>query len=125
MSVGKITQMDDPDGPSDLLFAWLSPIETAVDQRMQRPRSPGLGSPLVRARTAITGFKRTFSGGQSRQDYRQKGRRVSSEHVTIEGEIIDVMLGLRASRTRASHRRASMHEIENFYTESAAVDLLV
>ncbi len=73
--MSEASPMDDPDSASsDLLFAWLSPIETHVDQRMQRPKSPSIGSPLVRAKTAITGFKkRTFSGGLNRQDYRQRG----------------------------------------------------
>ncbi len=88
--------MDDPNGkqPSDLLFAWLSPIETHVDQKMQRPKSPSLGlalgSPLVRAKTAaITGFKRTFSGGQSRQDYRQRGGQRAGNAVadTVTGDL--------------------------------------
>lgn len=48
---------DVPNGGPDLLFAWLSPIETKVDRR-RNPKSSSFnvpaGSPFVtRARTAI------------------------------------------------------------------------
>lgn len=51
----------------DLLFAWLSPIESHVSDR--RPKSPGVSSPLVRAKTA---FRRTFTTGHKRSR-RQRG----------------------------------------------------
>lgn len=60
-----------PDRPRDLLFAWLTPIETHVDKRIHRPKSPSPQSPLVRAKTV---FRKTFSAGQKAQRYRQKGR---------------------------------------------------
>ena len=56
---------------NDLLFAWLTPIESQVDKKLHRPRSPNLSSPLLRAKTAI---RRTFSAGQKAQRHRQKGR---------------------------------------------------
>ena len=55
---------------SDLLFAWLTPIEANVDKKLHRPRSPNLSSPLLRAKTAI---RRTFSAGQRAQRQRQQG----------------------------------------------------
>ena len=60
-----------PAGGGDLLFAWLTPIETHVDKKLHRPRSPVLSSPLLRAKTAI---RRTFSAGQRTQRHKQQGQ---------------------------------------------------
>lgn len=53
------------------MFAWLSPIESHVDSK--RPKSPSHHSPLLRARTAFTGIRRTFSAGHKTQIQSQRG----------------------------------------------------
>ena len=65
-------EVSQPRVGNDLMFAWLSPIETHVDTkiRVHRPKSPSPNSPLVRAKTAI---RRTFSAGQKGQEHRQRG----------------------------------------------------
>ena len=61
----------------DLLFAWLSPIESNVDRKLHahlspaRAKSPSPNSPLLRAKSAI---RRTFSAGHRSQDHRERGR---------------------------------------------------
>ena len=63
--------MDEPEPADMLMFAWLSPIEATLDSK--RPKSPAHSSPLLRAKTAFTGIRRTFSAGNKGQIQSQRG----------------------------------------------------